>query len=333
MRRLLSVLMVVFMLAAGVLQANAVVIGDDVVGTIVHDKEKNDRIDELFALRNRLETDYEANEVQINQIDRELELLGVETLSHAEAQNKLGADVLPMVTVGSTSTTRWTSRRVVVTYNGQQYELQIIEGVPISGSSPLRKNYTNVDYEAAGVVAGTTNVIKVLGAEAAGSAAVVGSYLAAGVSTLTLLQDVNHAIEDALSTSTVIDDVTGVAVVSLSVHMKCIFVKPYQTSDYGNQARCYIGSSATYTVSTVSVMDVVVNGELHTYHDVSTGVSDTTTSAYYNDLTLPARNYYNYKYNGVTNYPENYRVTNVKIRIFGTDRWYAVPSEMPAITG
>lgn len=260
-------------------------------------------------------------------------LLGVETLSHTEVQNKIGADVLPMVTVGSSSGINWTSRRVVVTYNGQHFELQIIEGVPTSGSSPLRANYTNIDYEAEGVVAGVTNVIKVLGVEAAGNEAVVGPVLATGVNILTLLQDVNHALEDALSTTTVIDDVTGTAVVSISVHMKCVFVKPYQTPDYGNQARCYIGSSATYTVSTISIIDVLENGVLNTYHNVSTGTSDTSTSAYYNDLTLPARNYYNYKYNGIVNYPENYRVISVTIDIFETERKFAAPSELPTITG
>lgn len=222
---------------------------------------------------------------------------------------------------------------MVVTYNGQHFELQIIEGVPNSGSSPLRVNYTNVDYEAEGVVAGVTNVIKVLGVEAAGNDALVGPFLAAGVNTLTLLQDVYHEIESALSTSTVIDDVTGTAVVSISVHMKCIFVKPYQSPDYGNQARCYIGNSATYTISTISIMDVYENGVLNTYHDVSTGVTDTSTSAYYNDLTLPAKNYYNYKYNGLINYPENYKVYGVKISIFDTERTFSVPSELPPITG
>lgn len=277
--------------------------------------------------------DYEGNEDRISQIDSQLEALGVETISYAEVQSKVGTDLLPMATVGSTSTTRWTSRRVVVTYNGQHYELQILEGEPTSGSSPLRRNYSNINYEADGIGIGVLNAAKVLAVDALGCEALVGPYLAAGVNFLSLLHDMGHEIWDSLSTSTTIDKVTGVAMVSVTVHMRYILVKPYQTPDYGNQATCYIGNQASYILTTVSSVDVTDGDNLYTYHDVETSVSDSSTSAYYDDFSLAARNYHNYKYNGITNYTDNFCMQSMTVSIFNVNRELNIPSEMPQITG
>lgn len=167
-RRFLVCYLVMSILVNCGLLVDAAGIAEDEMDVIVHDQEKNEEINELFALRSQMELDYEANEARINQIDDQLELLGVENISYGEVLDKLGYDAMPLVDFESTATTKWTSRRVVVTYNGKQFELQILEGVPVSGSSPLRKNYSNVQYEAKGIIAGVTAVIKLLGVNALG---------------------------------------------------------------------------------------------------------------------------------------------------------------------
>lgn len=295
---------------------------------IIHDTDKNDRIDALFRLRNELELDYEANETRISWIDRELVSLGVEMLSYEEVRANIGGDALPLFDVSSTSTTQWTSRRVVVTFYGQHFELQILEGVPLSAASPLREDYLYVEYEAAGFAAGVDNALKVLAVAGGGSEPLVGSVLATGVSLLTLLADIGHELVDSLTSSTTIDNVQGSATVSFTTHMKYILVKPYETPDYGNQATCYVGTAVTYRITTVSILDVFINGALYTEHGVSANVTDTVTSQYYDDYEFPCRNYYNYRYHGI-DFNENYWIYSIDLNIFWNRRTFRVPYELP----
>lgn len=328
LRKYISLFLAIVITIGCTIRSYAMEIGTGNMEVVVEDKEKNEEIDRLFSLRCELELEYEQNAVLISEIDRQLAILGVEEMTAVELASKIGFDVMPCVSANSTSTTQWTSRRVVVTYYGKQYELQIVEGVPTSGSSPLRRNYLNVSYEAEGIIAGTTDAIKVIGISALGAVPVIGDTLSLGITAY----DAFNAAVSGLSTSSTIDNVDGSATVSLTGHMKFVFVKTYGASDTGNQVLCYVGSEVSYLVTAVSVVDVMINNKLHTYHNISTSREDGSTSQYYTSYTVPAQNYYNYKTNGNSNFIYDYHITYVTLSLFGNSVRFAAPYEYANIS-
>ena len=92
---------------------------------IVEDEERNRKIDQLLSERCELELEYEKNIVLINQIDKQLESLGVEEITMDEVSKKMGQSVMSRYSVSSTSTTKWTSRRIVVAYANRQFEIRL----------------------------------------------------------------------------------------------------------------------------------------------------------------------------------------------------------------
>ena len=295
---------------------------------IIEDEEKNRQIDQLLSERCELELEYEKNIVQINQIDKQLESLGVEEITMNEVNHKVGQRVMPRYSVSSTSTTKWTSRRMVVAYANRQFEFQIIEGVPIAQNSPLRNDYTNVQYRKAGFTAGAVDAIKVVGVAALGSLPEIGAVLSAGITVL----DAFNAFISNLTTNTIIERVEGTAVVSFTSHMKYIFVKPNGSADTGNQVLCYVGNIVDYLVTTVSVVDVMVNGVSTPTHGIGVSGQDSSKSKDYSDYSVPARNYYNYVTNGDNNFVYDYQITYVTLSLFGQNSRFAVPSEFPNIS-
>lgn len=169
---------------------------------IVEDEERNRKIDQLLSERCELELEYEKNIVLINQIDKQLESLGVEGITMDEVSKKMGQSVMPCYSVSSTSTTKWTSRRMVVAYANRQFEFQIIEGVPIAQDSLLRKDYTEVKYSKAGFAAGAVDAIKVVGVSALGSLPEIGTTLSVGIT----VYDAFNAFISNLTTSTIIEN-------------------------------------------------------------------------------------------------------------------------------
>lgn len=158
--------------------------------------------------------------------------------------------------------------------------------------------------------------------------------MSTGVSFMSLLNDAVGEIKDSLSTSTIIDNVEGTASIALITHMKYILVKPYGSEDEGNQVTCYVGNSVSYSLGTLSIADLLVDGELVTFQNVETeNVEDYAQSAYYDDFSLPAKNYYDYKYNGNTSFTDWYIVTSINIEIFDTICTFNVPYELPNIVG
>ena len=271
---------------------------------IVEDEERNRIIDQLLSERCELELEYEKNIVQINQIDKQLESLGVEEITMDEVSQKVGKSVMPRYSVSSTSTTKWTSRRIVVAYNNRQFELQIIEGVPIAQNSPLRKDYQQVQYSKAGFVAGAVDAIKVVGASALGFAPEIGTILSVGITAY----DAFNAFISNLTTSTIIENVEGAAVVSFTSHMKYIFVKSNGSADAGNQVLCYVGNMVDYLVSTVSVVDRLVNGVSTPTHSIEVSRQDSSKSKDYSNYNLAATNYYNYKTYGDSDFIYDYQI-------------------------
>lgn len=292
---------------------------------IIHDKETNDRIDELFALRNKLTLNLEENSEQIAYIDQQLQVLGVEEITYDEVLDKLGVDASPCLDVRPAEGITWTSRRLITTYYGQHYELQILEGVPNSVPSPLYREDDIVRFEQSGIVAGLINVIKTLGASAMGSIPVVGECLSAGLT----LFDLFSELSQSMTNTTTIENVQGSAEIHLTTHMKYILVKPYQTPDYGHQATCYIGSSVAYRVDVDADIKYFENGILNIIEGTETTVDDYVSSKYYNDYSIAAKNYHNYLYNGITQYTYTYWVSYVDIEIFGEEHRFSAPYELP----
>lgn len=252
--------------------------------------------------------------------------LGVEEITYDEVLGKLGVDALPNIDFSSTDTTRWTSRRLVTTYYGQHYELQILEGVPIDIDSPLVRRDLVVEYNAPGGIAGAVEAIKVLGLSGAGSIPVIGPILSIGIT----FYDMYSAVKDNLATTTVIRDIEGTAKVYLTSHMRYILVKPYQTPDVGNQATCYIGSTVSYRVRTsTDFWYLNDSGELEIEAFDYESVEETASSSYYDDFSVPAKNYHNYLYNGITEYTYDYSWYEITIRIFGVETDFRAPYEMP----
>ncbi|MGN0999033.1 MAG: hypothetical protein ACI4PO_05725 [Faecousia sp.] len=298
----------------------------------IEDAEKNQLIDELFSQRMALEHDYEGNRDRINEIDQQLEQLGVETLRTSEDLSLLCDDgAVPLWEPISTSTIRWTSRKLITTYRGYHYELQIIEGVPLSGDSELRKNYTKVNYRAEGITAGITKAIIASAfcyAESTGTsiaAEFVGNKLNQGITLLDMVFEAGEEIKESLSTSTVLDRVEGSAVISFTGHMKYIYVKPYQTTDAAYQGLFYIGNSVSSIITTVSVVDVMINNQLVTYHSVTTRAEDTVRSEYYDDYSQAVANYCDYHYNHNGNFHQDYTVFYMNLDILGSTNNYALP--------
>lgn len=329
MKRLISLILIISILYVCTIPTSAICISENSDLVVIHDKEKNERIDALFAYRAELEIDYDENMEQINKIDLELAKLGVENISGAELLNKLGVDALPAVNVTFTSSTSWTSRRIIVSFRSTQYELQIIEGMPIDGegeNSPLECTSVGVTYEAAGAAAGAIEAVKVLGAVALGEAPVVGDALTVMMTAYDLLK----VGWDSIKTSTVIDDITGSITVTMTTHMKYIFVKSYGSSD-DYQILCYIGNYVNYLYTSVIPYDIPNDGE-GSIHITYTSDKDVIHSAYYNDYSVATNNYYNARNNPTTEMIFMYNVTYLRLWLRGQKIRFSVPIDDAPLT-
>ena len=303
----------------------------DTTELVVFDAEREQQINELFALRGRLEINFEENEAAIRDIDNQLRQLGVEEISHSELLSKMGYDVLPTANIQPAHDISWTSRCTIAVYRGQQYELQIFEGVPTSGNSILRIDHSPINIEATGIIAGSTKVVALLGVSAISSVPVVGNILSPGITFLQLASDCYSAIHDSLQSTTVIDNVSGTALVSQIVHMKLVFVKGAGSSD-SYQILGYMGNFDTYIISTLTAVDIWNGTELMTYHEVSLGIEDTVHSAHYDDYTIALQNYYEYRNEGNDQFWYDYKLTHIDIEVFGEENRYAVPWAMGIVT-
>lgn len=253
---------------------------------IVHDLARNQRIDYLFYLRSQLELDFEKNMEEILRIDQELQELGVENITYEELLLKAGDVAYPMVDVPTSPSTNWMSRRVMVTYAGQHYELQIIEAVPTSTSSPLWIDKGIVSHTAAGFIAGTMNVFDAELRSAAGSIPIVGDV----ITVYNAFAEIAETYDNAFSETTIVESATGVALITLKTHMKYIFVKGYGSAD-NMQLLSYVGNSVYYMITSVTSKPFLIDGELQSKH-VSTPYEATEESDFYTDYSVPVKTYY-----------------------------------------
>ena len=253
---------------------------------IVHDLARNQRIDYLFYLRSQFELDFEENMEEILRIDQELRELGVETLTNEEIVSKMGNTALPMVELPTSPSTNWTSRRVMVTYAGQHYDLQIIEGVPTSTSSSLWIDDGFVSHTAEGFMAGTLNVIDAKLCGATGSIPIVGDV----ITVYDAFAEIAETYNNAFSETTIVESATGVALITMKTHMKFIYVKGYGSGDQ-MQLLSYVGNSVYYLITSTTSKPFMINGELQPKH-VTASYEATEESDFYTDYSVPVKTYY-----------------------------------------
>jgi hypothetical protein len=303
----------------------------DTTELVVFDAEREQQINELFALRGRLEINFEENEAAIRDIDNQLRQLGVEEISHSELLSKMGYDVLPTANVDTSDpNTLWTSRRSVVIYRGQQYEIQTIDGVPRNNDSGLRSRKLVVAYDSQRITAGTTEIFHILGITALGASAI--SELAGAVTIMDIVSSITGALVENLQPTTVIDAAAGIGYVSFSTHMRAIFVKGYGSSD-SYQKLGYVGNFVTYNISTVIETDSEMGEHGSTpVHEADLNKESTMQSAYFDDYTVAVQNYYNYRNNVSTEYVCEYTITHVRLRLLGTERNFEVPYGLAVTT-
>lgn len=300
---------------------------------IIEGSEQSERIDELFSQRLSLEHDYENNREQIEEIDRQLMALGVEFLETEEVSDMLGEEgIAPAWLPQSTSSVRWTSRNAVTTYRGYQFDVQVLEGVPISATSPLIKDHGTVDHEADGITAGVTKVILSL---IAGTAVdYFGENLGRGLTVLDLMRIASDTMQNSISTSTVLNNVNCVAMISFTAHMRYIYVKPHDAPEEEYQGLYYIGNSVSSKITTVTAIHPLVDGEIVTEHNIKAEVHSTMQSKYYDDFSHAAAAYWDYNYNNNAGFKQDYTNYTVNLTILNsTDLYYLPWASHPNITG
>ena len=298
---------------------NEIEMGEEV---IVHDLARNQRIDELFYLRGQLEAKFEENIEEILRIDQELQQLGVETLTNAEVMSKMDNTALPMVELPTSPSTNWTSRRVMVTYAGQHYDLQIIEAVPTSTSSWLWKTNAVVSHTAEGFMAGALSVFDARLRSAVGSVPIVGGVVTA----YDAFAEIAEMHNIAYSETTIVESATGVAIIDMKTHMKFIYVKGYGSGD-NMQLLSYVGNSVYYLITSTTSQPFMINGELQPKH-VTVPYEATEESDYYTDYSVPVKTYYqlrNYVAPAVT---VDYSFETLDVYVLGKWEEMEVPYEM-----
>lgn len=302
---------------------NEIEMGEEV---IVHDLARNQRIDYLFYLRSQLEVNFEENIEEILRIDQELQELGVETLTNEEIMSKMGNTALPMVEFLTSTLTNWTSRRVMVTYAGQHYDLQIIEGVPTSTSSSLWKTSAVVSHTAEGFMAGALNVFDAKLQSAVGSVPIVGDV----VTVYSAFAEIAEMYNNAYSETTIVESATGVAIIDMKTHMKFIFVKGYGSGD-NMQLLSYVGNSVYYFITATTSQPFLLNGELYSEHVIEQ-YETTEESNYYTDYSVPVKTYYQLRNYVAPVVTVDYSFKTLDICILGKWEEVEVPYEMVEIT-
>ncbi len=312
-RRVISLVLVLLFISQCFTFVRASDISTEDMGPVVYDGEEYSGIRELLALRNSLETNYKENEALIARIDLKLERLGAEEVSSAEIMEKLGV-ASPEYYIPSTTDIKWVSTRLVTTYNGQHYEVQIYDGIPNCSTSRLIDDNGICRYDADGLIAGIAKAIRIVGADGAQGAIehITNSQkLKTGLTILDVIltaNDVADEIKQSLSTSTVFKNINGVALVSFSTHMQYVFVKPYQTSDQ-QQLLYSVGNITSCHMTTVAALWKEGDSEPVSEHLVREEHSS-SQSNYYDDYTHAVKKCHDYRPYGITEFnPMEYQNT------------------------
>lgn len=306
------------------------------------EKERINTIEALFAQRSVLAGNIVENWDRIIKIDEMLEKLGVVEISESDLVSKLGGNaVSPMAECPTTnSSTKWTSFRTIYVYQGVQYEIQRITGVANVPEDEVGfvdpDDYTLVSDIHAGVD-------KVYGAEYA-SQKLIGFITKKGMEwvaqgTLDAIEDnfpetrgaiaffegTIEAIEtaqegrkiylDALSPTTVFDNVSYTCNISLISNETYVFVKLPGYPDEGHQILAYAGNQVKASVGVSGHAYWAENGNLTAVY-LSGATNFTARSAYYGESYQRAvMTYLDYK-SGYT-ITTNHMMYRIDIELFG----------------
>ncbi|MCI9078137.1 MAG: hypothetical protein HFH68_04295 [Lachnospiraceae bacterium] len=282
-----------------------------------------DLINELYSERRILAKDYEENQKEIEQLDKKIEQLGVVTLSEKEIEekskliSKTGGDIenSQRVAVSSAKDTRWTSVRQNTVYNGKEYQLQIIRGIPTSENSTLYKKDTSYSKSSSGFVAGSKNVLRLAISEGVSATGTVAS------SAITFYQAFSEFISGLKPTSSV-GETECTYTTAISVEVVYIFVK-YKGALDEDQVICYMGNSVEGTTAVSTPTGTNIDGKF--MPDVSSKkYSYTMNSEGYNLSSSYACEAF-YNYNRKYNYHYLYNIGRINLKAIGADVVIIIP--------
>ena len=301
---------------------------EDTELVVIHEKEKNQRIDDLFALRCELSINFDDNKDAILQIDGELAELGVDCIGYGDVLNALGYDAVPSAVIENDDrNTQWTSRRLVSTYRGQHYELQIIEAVPLTTDSCLRRSdggYLNGKQQ---ITAGVTEIFKTLGVVALGATPI--PEIADAITFLDTVVTVGGVVLNTLPATTILKDVPGTGLITFSTHMKIVLVKPYQAAD-SSQVWLYTGNYVTIEVSSVWEIDSPIGEHGSVGDHAYSNFTNTAFSIYFDDYSIALKNYCSYQAN--QDFTLDYSIHFIDLYFMGEEKCHEVPHTVGTIT-
>jgi len=287
-------------------------------------EETMDLIEELYSERRVLANDYEENRSEIEALDKKIEQLGVVTLSDGEIEEKSrllaktrgGTENLQRVKVSSAKDTKWTSVRQYTMYNGKEYELQIIRGVPTSGKSTLSCKDESYSKSSSGFVAGSKNVLKLAITNAISATGVIASsaitfYQAyqAFISGLKPTSKIEEAVECRYTTSYTVDDVY-------------IYVK-YRGALDKDQVICYMGDIVGAETAVVTPTGVNIDGRYVAKVDSKTYAYTVKSEGFDSASSYACEAFYNY--NRKYNYHYLYNMGRFTLKAIGENISIRVP--------
>lgn len=289
-------------------------------------------------MRAELELDFEANEEAITQIDKELELLGVEEITYPELSEIAEASIEPRITPTAQQYVKHLSERVVAVCNGEQYELQIITSVPTDDDSVLRPSYefrvqTEAEQLADNVRFCTTlagGLISLYTMNINGETILNETFtkVKETVETAFSLYDIYSAYSDAVSPITKVEDADNTGLISIGIHERHVFIKSYGAVDQGNQIlMCssnrvhfdaaviqeepfFVGDVSQPNIRTIS-FEGIYYSQFYSGID-SDGDGINNTSGDRDEMIRYVCNlYWNYRKYGNTNFDVNHRITEL----------------------
>lgn len=270
--------------------------------------------EELRVARAALTMDFANNAVDIANIDAELEKFGWETMSQTEVSQKLmnasgntsvmsnANTVSPQVSLPNNTGVTWTTKRVVSNYNGQTYELQIIEGKPTAAVSDLY-----LDNEVAitlnqGYVADLNYIIMSKASDIAADYVIdelIGTKFEAAAELIHLgvsIYDMLNEAGAAVATTEAVEFSSVEHHYAMSSDMRLVFIKAQGSADY-KQELIYCGTSILFSVSTVAKIDVDPSSVVRLVTK-SVDYAEMLKSPYYDENALvyqTAKNYWEYR--------------------------------------
>lgn len=214
---------------------------------IITEQSDLEEIEQLFKKRAMLVLDYTKNKKDINQIDKKLQKLGVEFLSGKDVQKKFKQQAPNGVTsqaiLPKTKGIQWTSIREITVYRGNEYELQLIRGVPHGNDSPLIQFDHKESKYSKGFKAGCKNVLTIGVKEIAGKVPKIGGSVSKAIT----FYDLCKGLKDGVTkTTTTIKGVDCTYDTVIGAEYLYIFIKNKGAKDLGNQIVGYAGNYATF---------------------------------------------------------------------------------------